>query len=438
MTAIAQLPPLAPFAAPRPFDRHAAVAANGLRIHAIRQAAAPLVTVQLSIPFGVDSPEQTGIAELLAATLCTGTTELDRAAIEDEIALAGGALRCTVDPERLVLSVTVLTGGLPGTLAVIARCLAGARYPEAELDRERTRLIERVKLANATPKLVARQEILRHCFAGHPLTRQVPEMEHVLAADAGAVRRLSERNLVPSGATLLLVGDVEPARTAELAAEIFQPWQAEHPARHLAPLPALVAGRPTGVAECPQLRTAAVRMVAPSVRRDDPRFPALYLANLVLGGYFSSRLNTNLRERAGLVYGVQSLLLQHAGTPLTMIEFDTGAASGQAALDRVVGDLAELAEHGPGGDEVDRARRYATGVTAIYLTTREGIVDRVSGALAAGLEPGWLHEHLARVAEVPHAEVARAARELLAPAGFTNLIVTNTAPSHQGSPREER
>jgi len=135
MTIMAQLPPLAPFAAPRPFDQHAAVAANGLRVYAIRQAAAPLVTVQLAIPFGVDSAEQTGTAELLAATLFTGTAELDRSRIEDEIALVGGALRCSVTPEWLTLSVTVLTEGLAGTLDIIARCLSDARYPGAELDR---------------------------------------------------------------------------------------------------------------------------------------------------------------------------------------------------------------------------------------------------------------------------------------------------------------
>lgn len=436
MTAIAQLPPLAPFATPRPFDQHAGVAANGLRIYAIRQAAAPLVTVQLDIPFGVDSPEQTGTAELLASTLFTGAADLDRSRIEDEIALAGGALRCSVNPERLTLLVTVLTEGLSRTLAIIAQCLIDARYPAAELDRERTRLVERVKLANATPRLLARQVMYRHCFADHPVTRQVPEIEHVLAADAEAVRILSDRNVVPDGATLLLVGDIEPARAVDAAAAAFEPWQAGHPATRLKPLPAMPPGRAVEVIERPELRHAAVRMAASSVGRGDPRCASLYLANLILGGYFSSRLNTNLRERDGFVYGVQSLLLEHAGAGLTVIEFDTDAATAHAALDRTVADLAELAEHGPSQNEGDRARRYAIGALSLYLTTREGVVDTVGKVLAAGLEPGWIHEHLTSVSEVSDAEVAGAARDFLAPALFTNVIVTNKAVSHQGSPEK--
>lgn len=436
MTITAQLPPLAPFEAPRPFDQHTGVAANGLRIYAIRQAAAPLVTVQLSIPFGVDSPAQTGTAELLAATLFTGTADLDRSRIEDEIALAGGALRCSVDPERLTLSVTVLTEGLPGTLAIIARCLIDARYPGAELERERGLLVERVKLANATPRLLARQVLYRHCFADHPVTRQVPDIEHVLAADANSVRTLGDRNVVPDGATLLLVGDVEPARAVDTAAAIFEPWRSGHPVTRLEPLPALPAGQAVEVIERPELRHAAVRMVASSMRHGDPRFASLYLANLVLGGYFSSRLNTNLRERDGLAYGVQSLLLEHAGAGMTIVEFDTDASTGHAALDGVVADLTELAEHGPSREETARARRYATGAISLYLTTREGIVDKVSKVLAAGLEPDWLREHLTSLSQVSDSEVARAARDFLAPERFINVIITNKAVSHRGSPEK--
>jgi len=436
MTAIAALPELAPFTAPRPFEQHSVSAANGLRIHAIRQAAAPLVTVSLTVPFGVDTPAQAGTAELLAATLFAGTRDLSRTGIEDEIALAGGALRCSVDPERLSVSVTVLADRLPRTLKILARCLAGASYPDAELDRERGRLVQRVKVAKATPALQARQLMYRHCFADHPITRLVPELEFVLAADAEAVRGLDERHAVPNGATLLLVGDLEPALAAEAAAAAFESWQSAHPATPLAPLPAVPAGREVEVVERPGFRHEAVRMTAASVGRRDPRCAALYLANLVLGGYFSSRLNADLRERNGFVYGVQSQLLEHAGTGITVVEFDSAAATARVALDRVVENLRELAEYGPSPEETEQARRYATGVLSLYLTTREGVLDSVGKVLAAGLEPGWVHEHLANVAEVSHHEVARAARDFFAPEAFSTVIITDRTVGRQGSPEQ--
>ena len=394
MTITAQLPPLAPFAAPRPFDQHAGVAANGLRIYAIRQAAAPLVTVQLDIPFGVDSPEQTGAAELLAATLFTGTAKLDRSRIEDEIALAGGALRCSVDPERLTLSVTVLTEGLPRTLAIIAQCLAGARYAGS-----RTR--PGTKPAHRAGQVGQRGSGADRAAGDvSPLLCRSPDHPSDTrdrACPGGRRRRrqdLSERNVVPDGASLLMVGDIEPARAVDAAAVAFGPWQAGHPATRLESLPAMPAGRAVEVVERREFRHAAVRMAASSVVRGDPRCASLYLANLILGGDFSSRLNTNLRERDGFVYGVQSVLLEHAGSGMTVVEFDTDAATAHAALDRTVADLSGLAEHGPSQDEADRARRYATGAMSLYLTTREGIVDTVGKVLAAGLEPGWIHEHL--------------------------------------------
>ena len=71
---------------------------------------------------------------------------------------------------------------------------------------------------------------------------------------------------------------------------------------------------------------AMLRMGTPAVRRDDARFPALQLANLIFGGYFSSRWTENIREDKGYTYSPRSGLVHAATASGFVLEVDVATA----------------------------------------------------------------------------------------------------------------
>ena len=113
-------------------------------------------------------------AELLSATLLTGTATRDRVAIDDELAGVGADLGVSVDPERLQVGGSGLASGLPTVLEVLADVLTGATHPDAEVLRERTRLVERITVARAQPRTIAREALQRKRFGHHPIAREMP------------------------------------------------------------------------------------------------------------------------------------------------------------------------------------------------------------------------------------------------------------------------
>src|SRR5262249_30420386 len=212
---------------------------NGLRVIAVRRPAVPMVELRLGIPFGGTRRTPPARAGVLAATLLQGTPRRDRFAIDKVLAAVGGDLSAGVDPEQLSVSGSALASGLDVILEVLADALTSASYAAAEVIRERDRLVERIAVYRSRPTVIAREALQRRRYGDHPFARELPHADDVAAVTPDAVRALHQRSVVPGGAVLVLVGDIEPDRAVAAVASALAGWQADHPAATLEPLPEL-------------------------------------------------------------------------------------------------------------------------------------------------------------------------------------------------------
>jgi zinc protease len=160
---------------------------NGLTVLAIRRPAVPLVEVRLRVPFGRANLAR---AALLSQTLFSGTAEKSTVEIAAELQSVGGGLSAGVDPDRLMVSGNALVSGLDRLLQVLAEVLTGAAYPADEVSTERSRLIDRIQVAQSQPSHLARVALLKRMYGKHPYAVQTPEAEQVRAVRPAQIRAL--------------------------------------------------------------------------------------------------------------------------------------------------------------------------------------------------------------------------------------------------------
>jgi predicted Zn-dependent peptidase len=395
---------------------------NGLRVLAAHRPGVPMVELRLRVPFAGDAPEHPAVAELLSSTLLTGTATRDRVGIDDELAAVGADLGVNVDPERLQIGGSGLADGLPDLLAVLADVLAAATHPDGEVARERDRLVERISVARAQPRTIAREALQRKRFGDHPITREMPTGEEVAAVTAEQVRALHAAALVPGGSILVLVGDIEPATAIAQVEKAVTAWTADSPARELSPPPAITPSDLQLVHRAGSVQSQ-LRLSAPALRRDDPRYAALQLANLVFGGYFSSRWMENVREDKGYTYGAHSGIEFVPGGAVLGVETDVASDVTAAALLETRYELGRIVAVPPTAAEVDAARAYAVGSLLISLDNQGGLASTLSALAADGLGIDWLRAHPGRLESVTVEQVAEAGLEFFAPTAFTGVVV---------------
>lgn len=395
---------------------------SGLRVVAVARRTVPTVELRLRIPFAGAEPTRAARAELLAATLLSGTATRDRVRIDDELAAIGGDLGAGVDPERLLLSGSALAAGLPTLLDVLSDVLTSAAYPDEECARERERLVERIAVARAQPRTIAREALQRRRYGDHPATRELPQGEDVAAVASEQLRELHAAAVLPAGSTLVLVGDIDPERAIAVVEDALGAWSPPGAAAELPPLPTLT-GADLLMVHRPGAVQSQLRLSAQAVPRTDPRYPALQLANLVFGGFFSSRLVENLREDKGYTYSAHSVLEFDPSGASLLVETDVTTDVTPAAVLETRYELARLSAVPPTEAELDSARNYAIGSLLISLDSQPGLAGMLCALSGVGLDAEWLRGHPARLEAVTTPQVAAAAAEFFTPTAFTGVVV---------------
>ena len=117
--------------------------------------------------------------------------------------------------------------------------------------------------------------------------------------------RPSRQRVSPTGALLLVVGDVRPAAALDAVEAALGDWAVGSSPAKAPALPSVSAGA-LMLVDRPGAVQSNLRLAGPGLRRSDPGYAALQLANTIFGGYFSSRLVANLREDKGYTYSPRS------------------------------------------------------------------------------------------------------------------------------------
>lgn len=413
------LPPLGPNRKIKPPKEVERTLANGLTVIAIRRPAVPLIELRLWMPF---ARAHLGRAAMLGQTLLSGTDSMSSVAIAAELQKVGGGLAVGVDPDRLLVTGNGLVTGLDRILDILAEVLTGAAYPKTEVGTERDRLVDRIQVAQSQPSHLAHAALLRRMYGRHPYALQVPTAEQVRAVRPAQLRALHAERVHPTGACLVLVGDVQPGKALDAAERALGGWQGAGRPTDLPPTPPLVPG-PLLLVDRPGSVQSSMRIALPAVGRQHPDHAALQLANLVFGGYFSSRWVENIREDKGYTYGPYSSIDHSvAGSALIVSTEVATEVTGPAMLETIY-ELGRLASLPPKEDELEQARQYILGTLQLGASTQAGLAALASTYAGSGLRLDFLTAYSAQLAAVTREDVAAAAATYLAPARAVPVVL---------------
>lgn len=392
---------------------------SDLTVIVIRRPSVPLVELRLWVPF---AQAPLAPADMLGATLLAGTESMSNVQIAAELQALGGALAVSVDPDRMLVSGNALVTGLDRTLEILADVITGACYPSEEVATERSRLADRIHMARSQPSHLARTALLRRVFAGHPYAVQTPEPDDVRGVAEGTLRELHQRRVRPAGAVLVLVGDVDPEAALDSASKALAGWEGDEVSVELPPIPPLSPG-PLVLSDRPGSVQSSLRVALPAVDRTHPDHASLQLANLIFGGYFSSRWVENIREDKGYTYGANSSVEHSLAGSVLVASAEVATEVTAPALVETLYELGRMATLQVRQEELNQARQYLLGNLQLGISTQAGLAGLVAIYAGFGLRPDRLARYAADLAATTVDDVAAAAARYLAPAQAVPVVL---------------
>jgi len=309
--------PAAVFAAPEIARR---TLPNGTRLAVLQRDKLPLVSLQLMFRSGsaVEPANQEGLAEIAAKMHLKGAGKRDRFAFRRALDNLGTDLHVQTGDDWTAFRMTSLSGRLDESMALLADAILRPTFPEDVFEDERDRKLVSIRQSQDQPREIAQRASRRVLYGpDHPYGRTGRGTEASVAAiELADVREFSGLNYAPGNATLVAVGAIGTDELAALWDRHFGDWQGDALARAAIEAPAPPAGRTIWLIDKPGDSQSTISVVQLGMSRSDPRWEATYVMNRVLGGFFSSRLNLNLREDKGWTYGVRSRAGQNVGVSM--------------------------------------------------------------------------------------------------------------------------
>ena len=404
--------------------------ANGLKVVVATRRATPLVTTTLYLRSGaeVDPPQLAGLAAMTAGLLDKGTATRSAPQIAEAADSLGGGINTGAGWDSSSAAITVTTPKLGAALDLLADVTLHPKFAQDEIDRLRKQSLDNLQLELSEPQglaaLVARRAVYGDGAYAHPAGGTVSALPRIRRDD---IVHLHDTYYRPDNALLVFAGDIDLDQAARLAESAFGAWK--NPAT---PLPnATPAGGKsslpaTVVVDLPGTGQAAVTVAHAGIARDAADYYPGIVANAVLGGGYSSRLNQEIRIKRGLSYGANSSLatLRHGGAFVASAQTKNPSATEVAGL--MFGELDRLGASEVPADEFAARKATLSGNYGFSLETTSSLAGRVAGFALYGLPLSELGAWLDKVQAVTPAQVQTFARAHLGRDG-ASLIVAGDA-----------
>lgn len=389
------------------------------------------VQALLRIGFGsVDMYEGLhGIPSMTAAMLSRGAQGMDRQQIEDRLTELEAQLNFSGNANTLLVSMQTSREHLPELLDLVLRLVRTPTFPANELAKIQRQVATSVKNAMASPHALTRRTLQRY---GQPWApddiRYTQTYEKALdtteAITRDQLQTFHDRFYGTGDIALVTVGDFDPDalqdslrhglegwRRAPVYARIPDPWYSVAPRTFDIPTP--------GKANASYLASIPLKL-----QDKDPRYPAMRLADYLLGGSEDSRLWQRIRVHDGLSYSVGSALSVSAFEPSGSWTFyaDMAPHNVQAVTQAVHDVLATVLRDGFTEDEVRSGIRSMLDYEKLARSSDSYLASSWLRYLRTGRSFKWSQEMLEKLSALDADQVNAALRTTLDPDQLTIAI----------------
>lgn len=408
--------------------------ANGLEVIYVRHGKLPLVHATLMVPGGsvADPVESPGLASFVAEMLDEGAAGRDALELSAALEALGAQLQTGAGTDAAFVDLAVLRSRLPAALTLMADVAARPDFPETDLRRLRDQRVTALTSARDEPSAIAGNAFTRLVFGERHPYGQLPTTEATRRMDRQALSAFHTRHYRPAGSTLILVGDVDAGSLQPEVERAFGSWQGE--AAETPPVPRVEGPEATRLflIDKPGAAQSEIRVGHPGVARSNPDYFPLVVLNTILGGSFTSRLNTNLRETHGFAYGASSSFSMPTGQGRFLAASAVFTAKTDSAVVEFFREMRRIRDEAVPADELERAKNYVALGLPRRFETAAGVAGQLADLEIHGLSMAFFNDYVPAVMAVTADDIQRVAREYLHPDRAVVVVVGDLATIEPG------
>ncbi len=404
---------------------------NGLRLVTAEMPHTRSVAIGFYIGAGsrYESDARAGISHFIEHMCFKGTPRRPTSAeVCTVIEGVGGILNAGTDKEMTVYWCKVAQPHFARALDVLVDILLNSSFDAAEVEKERQVIIEEINLSLDAPPQRVGMLIDELLWPGHALGRDIAgSRETVNALTRQQMLEYMSRLYQPGNAVLAIAGDIRHDEVASAVGRVVAGWKQRGPRPPYATYREPARLKRRVIIERRDTEQTQLCLALPGLSITHPDRFKLDLLNIVLGEGMSSRLFTEIRDKLGLAYSIQSYSEHLLDTGAWTIPAGVDAANLKVALGAIVGELARLKETVPEA-ELAKARELFKGRILLRMEDSRSVAGWMGGQEILTGTILTEDEVIAAAEAVTAAELKKLAGELLVGEKLRLAVVGPVAP----------
>jgi len=371
--------------------------------------------------------EDAGLVDAMAELLTDGTAKRSSKAIADAADEFGGRISASADPDDIVVESYCLSENADRMIGLMAEVARTPSFPESEVALRKKNMQDELNVERSEPDFLAGVAFYKKLFGAHPYA--------VTAATDASIKRISRARIVkahkrlfsPRSALLVLVGDLGFEQAKSLVDRSFGSWRGEPGPPAASAVPAHPRLRRVYLVDRPGSVQASLMLGNLAIREDHPDYFNFLLANQILGGSFSSRLVSDIRESKGYTYSIDSSVEPLLTAGVFRVRTPVRTEVAEPALEAIIEHLDRIRRKKVSSEELLQAKNYLAGSFARELETQEGLASALLHVKLHRLPDDYLDTFVAKVQAVRSADVLRAATTFIRPEELVVVAVGDAA-----------
>ena len=394
---------------------------NGIKVYTINAGKQDLVRIEFifdNVNFDAAKPLQ---AVAVNHLINNGTAILSAKDIADKVDYYGAFLQTEYGADQSSIKLYSLNKHLKAVLPILKSILDESVFPQQELDIFIQNQKQSLQVSLEKNDFLARKNFAHAIFGNSSYGSNISFADYdamqqpdLLAYYAAAYK--------PENCTLFIAGKFEQAEF-ELVNTIFgQEWNNRKPSVRNK---FTFSNAPKGeiLIERPEAIQSAIRMGTMSINRTHPDFAGFQVLNCLLGGYFGSRLMTNIREDKGYTYGIGSAVVSMKDAGYFFISTEVGAEVCSNALSEIEKEITVLKTDLVPAPELDLVRNFMLGSMLGSLENAFSHADKFKNIFFSGLDYEYYEKYIETVKTIDSEQIRSLANLYLNTEDFVKVIV---------------
>jgi zinc protease len=396
---------------------------NGVEVYAVNAGEEEVLLTEWVFFAGNWYEDQNIVAATTNFLLKNGTKHRTAFGISDHFEFYGAYLNRHCYNETATISLHCLTKHLPHLLPVVGESITESIFPEEELSIYKQNQKQRLEVNLRKCDFVANRLIDEYLFGfDHPYGRYTSTLDYEKLQRDELVR--FHDKYYQHGKCILFVAGKLPPDIQEQLNNVFGHLPLNQTVigkTDIAPRPAKekryeIINDPNGV-------QGAIRVARPFPNRHHPDFPKVTVLNNIFGGFFGSRLMSNIREEKGYTYGIHSYLQNHLQTSAWMVSTEAGRDVCRPTIEEVYKEMEELRQEPVDAEELDLVRNFMIGTILGDLDGPFQIIARWKNYILNNLSAEYFYNSINTIKSVSAEELQELAKKYLQPEEFYELVV---------------